>query len=197
MAERVHRVVCSNAGSPRAVGADPTRMLRTRLWRVLSILLSLVLSICAACAPAPGAREAAAPADGGAVPADSDPPRRVRTAAITGGEHDRSDCDGDTNDVPETATKLERPLDAFICPGDDDWYRVSAPTGARVRIAFRHAEGDLDLEARGLDGGVLARSEGVRDEEVVTASGLFVVRVYGYAGASNEYLIAQHPVSGP
>jgi hypothetical protein len=158
-------------------------------------VVPVFLSICSACAPAPGAPRAATHGDGGAVYADPDASPRTVTAAITGSEHDRSDCDGDTNDTPETATKLTAPLDAFICPLDDDWYRIDAPEGARVRIAFRHARGDLDLAAETLAGDALATSEGVHDEEVVVGRGRFVVRVYGYAGASNEYLISQHPLS--
>ena len=158
--------------------------------------LPALLSICTACAAAPGAHRADAPADGGAPRSSADASHRTVTVAITGA-HDRSDCDGDTNDAPDTATKLTAPLDAFVCPLDDDWYRIDAPTGARVRIAFRHVAGDLDLAAESLAGDPIATSEGVRDEEVVVGYGTFVVRVYGYAGASNEYLISRHALSAP
>lgn len=58
-----------------------------------------------------------------------------------------------------------------------------------MRITFDHAAGDLDLEAVSADGTQLASSASVQDEESVTATGPFYVRVYGYRGAANAYTI--------
>ncbi|MCS6800007.1 MAG: PPC domain-containing protein [Myxococcota bacterium] len=78
-----------------------------------------------------------------------------------------------------------------ICGGESDWFRIEAPAGVvtRVSIAFRHASGDLDMEAVGLDGSRLGSSEGTGDSESVSASGTFLVRVYGYAGAQGGYTL--------
>ncbi len=113
------------------------------------------------------------PADPPAGPADGCDP--------AGGDDDRS-----------RATPLDAPLEARICEGDDDWYRVDAAGTRRVRIAFRHTDGDLDMEAVAEDGTRVAISQSVTDEEAVEAEGPFWVRVYGYGGATNAYVISVH-----
>ncbi|MCB9592107.1 MAG: PPC domain-containing protein [Sandaracinaceae bacterium] len=78
---------------------------------------------------------------------------------------------------------------AEICSGDEDWYRVDATGQVTVRIDFATADGDLDLEAVRADGTVITSSTSVQNEETVTATGPFFVRVYGYSGAANTYTI--------
>jgi hypothetical protein len=81
-------------------------------------------------------------------------------------------------------------IDARICASDVDFYRIDAGTaGADVVVRFRHASGDIDIQAVRADGSVIAESAGTSDEERVRATGTFYVRVFGYAGAQNSYSI--------
>jgi hypothetical protein len=55
--------------------------------------------------------------------------------------------------------------------GSPDWYKISVPAGrsVTVRLAFRNANGDLDLAAfRACGGGPAAVSAGTADQEAVT-----------------------------
>jgi hypothetical protein len=80
-----------------------------------------------------------------------------------------------------------------VCAGDQDFYAVTVTAGGALtaKIAFSHAEGDLDLELLAPGGARVAISESTSDSESVSASGLaagtYVVRVYGYAGAQGAY----------
>lgn len=96
------------------------------------------------------------------------------------------------NDTIARATSLPAgtPITARICAGDVDVYRVDAGSStATVVVSFRHAAGDLDVQAVRADGSVIAESTGTSDEERVSASGTFYVRVFGYSGAQNTYTI--------
>ncbi len=83
-----------------------------------------------------------------------------------------------------------------ICPGNDDWYdtNVAAGQGLAVTISFVHADGDLDLKLYDIADPFtpIAVSAGISDSEsvVVPAAGnaaVYLIWVYGYAGASNQY----------
>lgn len=81
-------------------------------------------------------------------------------------------------------------IDGRICEGDSDLHRVDAGSaGATVIVRFSHAAGDLDVQALAADGSVIGESAGTSDEERITATGTFYVRVFGYAGATNTYSI--------
>ncbi|MCX7807527.1 MAG: hypothetical protein N2515_02865 [Deltaproteobacteria bacterium] len=82
-------------------------------------------------------------------------------------------------------------ISARICAGDVDFYRVDAgSTNVTVVVSFAHRRGDLDVQALRADGTVIAESTGSGDEERVTASGTFYVRVYGYQpSVMNDYVI--------
>ncbi|MFC1654824.1 PPC domain-containing protein [Myxococcota bacterium] len=83
-----------------------------------------------------------------------------------------------------------------ICENDDDWYRivVGANQGLKVTIHFLHSAGDLDMKlfkesdpATAID-----TSAGIADTETVTApidanGEVYLVRVYGFSGAANNY----------
>jgi len=84
---------------------------------------------------------------------------------------------------------LASPRTAELCDGEEDWFLVDATGMVTVRIDFSHADGDLDLEAVGYDGSVLASSTSVQNEETVAATGPFFIRVFGYNGAANAYTI--------
>lgn len=86
--------------------------------------------------------------------------------------------------------------DLVLCPGDSDYFKITAQAGSQLRIAtaFESDVGDLDLEL--LDGTgqtLLAYSTGFADSEEVVynateASTLFV-RVFGYEGQGNTYTL--------
>ncbi len=72
-----------------------------------------------------------------------------------------------------------------ICASDDDWFSVA--TAGTVRIAFHHADGDLDLVAFDANGAKVGSSEGTSDSEQVTVPAGGSVHVLGYNGARNSY----------
>ncbi|MEZ4402282.1 MAG: hypothetical protein R3B06_19815 [Kofleriaceae bacterium] len=74
-----------------------------------------------------------------------------------------------------------------LCPGDADWYRVTA--ARTVVIAFIHAAGDLDLVAYDASGARVATSDGVTDREQVAVPAGGTVQVIGYGGATNAYTL--------
>ncbi|MCO5168237.1 MAG: pre-peptidase C-terminal domain-containing protein [Planctomycetes bacterium] len=90
---------------------------------------------------------------------------------------------------------------AAIAPGsypglvcnDDDWFKVTlgAEATLEVRIAFRHAEGDLDMSVSNAAGTVLRSSTSSADGELIRLerqpAGDYFVRVYGYRGARAGY----------
>ncbi|MBX3273208.1 MAG: PPC domain-containing protein [Sandaracinaceae bacterium] len=100
-------------------------------------------------------------------------------------------CDATGGGSRATATRLglASARNAEVCGGEEDWYRVESTGRVTVRIDFAHADGDLDLEAVSDGGAVLASSAGVQNQETVTATGPFFVRVFGYRGAANTYTI--------
>ncbi|MEZ4335285.1 MAG: PPC domain-containing protein [Sandaracinaceae bacterium] len=100
-------------------------------------------------------------------------------------------CDATGGGSRASATRLglASARTAEICAGDEDWYHVEATGSVTVRIDFAHADGDLDLEVVAEDGTSLGSSASVQNEETVTATGPFYVRVFGYSGAANTYTI--------
>lgn len=91
------------------------------------------------------------------------------------------------DDSREAALPLTTAVDGEICTGDEDWYFVEA--GA-VSVTFEHANGDLDLESVDVEGRRVGSSTSVDNEERLSHTGPFYVRVYGYSGAANTYSIA-------
>ncbi len=95
------------------------------------------------------------------------------------------------NDTPSEATDLGEGVyeNLMICENNDDYFRISLPGGTlTARIEFSHDEGDLDLELYE-NGTRIDRSWSIQDYEEVTASGSgeYILRVYGYNGASAAY----------
>lgn len=109
-----------------------------------------------------------------------------------GGGELACDPEGGNDDVARaTALAGGAAVEARVCASDSDYYRVEAGAGtASVVVRFRHADGDLDVQALRADGSVITSSAGTGDSERVSASGTFYVRVFGYAGAVNGYSIA-------
>ncbi len=83
----------------------------------------------------------------------------------------------------------------LVRSGDDDWYQVAIPAGARLQasLAFTHSSGDIDLGLYDACGGSLvAASTGVGNSESVSqrstgAARSYFLRVYLYSGTCNAY----------
>ena len=81
-------------------------------------------------------------------------------------------------------------MSGHVCAGDEDFFRVDAGSASRtVVVTFTHASGDLDVQAVSATGTEIDSSAGTTNEERVTGTGTFYVRVYGYSGAANDYAI--------
>jgi hypothetical protein len=98
------------------------------------------------------------------------------------------------NETAATATEVQAPLDVELelTPGDVDHFAIDldAPAEVSVRIAFSHADGDLDLALLDDTGEAFAWSASTEDEERITTTlpaGRTIVRVYGFQGAAGAY----------
>jgi hypothetical protein len=129
----------------------------------------------------------------------ANPSYSIRFDAMAGMPQECADDAADAvgNDAAGRAVNL-RDYDGVnlkICPNDDDFYSVDLTAGTRValRVLFSHAEGDLDIELTGPDGFRAQGTSSNDDEEIAIAAvpvtGTYILRVYGYQGAENEYLI--------
>lgn len=87
------------------------------------------------------------------------------------------------------------PTNARICPNDDDYWSFLVFDRERLTATLRlGAEtGDLDLQLLDESGVVLRTAAGVGAIETiqhdVVEGGIFVLRVYGFLGASGDYVI--------
>ena len=102
--------------------------------------------------------------------------------------------EGEHNDVAAEAQPLGiwRPFFGQICDHDDDWFEVSLEEAGDLQVVlhFVHGEGDLDVQVlRGDERLGIANSS--NDNELLQlpglAAGTYLVRVYGYQGATNAY----------
>ncbi|MEM7606525.1 MAG: hypothetical protein AAF411_14305 [Myxococcota bacterium] len=97
-------------------------------------------------------------------------------------------CDAlGSDDSVDTAIPLDVIEDAQICTGDEDFYLIEG--GGTVVVTFNDERGDLDVEALSLEGTRVDLSADIDDDEEVSHDATFVVRVYGYNGATNSYVI--------
>jgi hypothetical protein len=96
------------------------------------------------------------------------------------------------NDNPGQATSLgSTPDTGNICVNDQDWYRITVPTGgARVRLTFSHAAGDLDLYVYNSSLAQVGESVSETDTETVEIAtpGTYYAQVVAYPNGtgSNE-----------
>jgi hypothetical protein len=99
------------------------------------------------------------------------------------------------NDEPEQAIDVFD-VEASICPArDDDYWLIEVPPGATVhaRAVFEHDRGDIDMELLGPAPNwarIEATSQTVQDvEEIIVdpTPGEYVLHVFGFANAVNEY----------
>lgn|GEM_PF-1367525 len=78
-----------------------------------------------------------------------------------------------------------------VCPGDQDWLKVSANAGETLilDLAFQHQYGDLDLRLYDSTQSAVAQSETATSDEHIlyssTTTGVYYVQVYGYQGQHN------------
>jgi hypothetical protein len=85
-------------------------------------------------------------------------------------------------------------IDKLVMNDTTDWFKfkmnAAGTSNDYVKIAFTHAQGDLDLELYNASGRVLSRSQGVTNSEKLSlqnlAAGTYYLRTYGYRGAHNS-----------
>jgi hypothetical protein len=123
---------------------------------------------------------------------DGSSPYRLRTTRTSGGC-----CTPDAFEEDDTRATARAivggEFEGSICPLDPDYLRftVSEPSHVRVTLLLDNSVGDLDLAVYGPSGTTVGTSSTVEDiEEVavdVTATGTYVVHVYGYLDAVGSY----------
>lgn len=107
-----------------------------------------------------------------------------------------ADACADGNDTRATATPLPPAgVDGRICVEDQDFYAFEVGARSRVTVtaAFRHADGDLELEVSNDAGTVLRSSTSGTDDETIAlelGAGRYFARVWGYRGAENSYRLS-------
>ena len=84
--------------------------------------------------------------------------------------------------------------DGRICAGESDFWRVdlSFQTRLSIRVAFTHAQGDVDIRLRDAAGTLIGSSRNLTNEERITrqlGAGAYTVEVFGHLGAVNTYSI--------
>lgn len=117
-----------------------------------------------------------------------------------------SDDDAEPDSTTDAARALAAgadPIERKICPGDADFYAISASAGQgfRAELSFEHRYGDLDLELLDGDGTtILAQSATEQSTEAIDylpeSSGTLYLRVYGVEGAQNGYTLGLAASSG-
>ena len=78
---------------------------------------------------------------------------------------------------------------------DVDYYKISVPSGSKVKVSinFKHSQGDLDMKVLSSSGSTLGKSAGTGNSEsvaVASASGTVYFQVYGYRGAKTKYTLS-------
>ena len=121
------------------------------------------------------------------------------TVSVEGCDDEARDDAFEDNDTQQSATVLagagEYP-NLVIVPGDDDWFAVElcADGVLTATIRFVDADGELDLSLTDVDGAVIDFSDGVLDEESVTAAAraptTAYLRVFGWQEAGNAYALS-------
>lgn len=100
---------------------------------------------------------------------------------------------------PDDSRATARPaaggdFEGTICPMDDDYVAIPITRASRVEVTvtFDAARSDIDIELFDPAGTRIAMSAGTTDTEtidrMVTTSGTYTLRVFGYSAESNLYL---------
>lgn len=110
--------------------------------------------------------------------------------------------DYEPNNTRETAKPLNVPANEqhlSVVNGDDDWYRfnLTAPTRLRVTLAFRHADGDVDVWLEDAQGGGADSSTGTTDTETMNttelAPGAYLLHVSTSGSGGQSYSLQIGP----
>jgi hypothetical protein len=132
---------------------------------------------------------------------------QVGTYTATIRKENRGSCAPDArepNDTVATAAPLPDVNEVVtICESDEDLFVLPGVAGKRavVDLAFRHGDGDLDLQLLGIDGRqILATSDSQSDGEhlevLLPVDGNFTVRVFSLtSGARSRYTLTTALVS--
>jgi hypothetical protein len=100
------------------------------------------------------------------------------------------------NDSGLTATVMNTgaSVNAIVCRGDDDRFRIDVPAVGcvvRAKARFVHIDGDIDMTLLDPRGDQVAASGGSTNDETITftaaRAGDHVVRVFGFNDAENSY----------
>jgi hypothetical protein len=84
-------------------------------------------------------------------------------------------------------------IEAISPTGDVDYLVVTcgADIMDKITVSYTHANGDIDMQVYTLGGALVGGSYGVTGSESVSvlaqSRNAFVLKVYGYAGAVNQY----------
>ncbi|MFN0017470.1 MAG: leishmanolysin-related zinc metalloendopeptidase [Pirellulaceae bacterium] len=118
----------------------------------------------------------------------------VSVTAVTAATEDAYE-NNDTFALAANLGTLSSPkaIDKLVMNDTADWFKfkmnAAGTSSDYAKIAFTHAQGDLDLELFNASGRVISRSQGVTNSEKLSlqnlAAGTYYMRVYGYRGARN------------
>ena len=124
---------------------------------------------------------------------------------MTGGAPDEcADSPEEPNDTRADAYLLEGPLDALLCEGESDWFRVDMqPLDVlTLTIVFSHQRGDLELELYEGDAESFTEEAVSGNDDETLQAGPYTepttvyFRVYGFRDATNTYRVVPDLVSG-
>ncbi|WP_455903671.1 pre-peptidase C-terminal domain-containing protein [Microbacterium sp.] len=138
--------------------------------------------VCAACEPVTSVEGAIVDACGS-------------VAAQCEGQTEVCTDDGfEDNDTPETAATATYPIDAVVCPSDDDYFTVTLAASMQFDATldgFDSAEADLDLRLLADDGTVIQSSAGTTSSEQISfcaqASRSLALHVVNFSGTNTPY----------
>ncbi len=122
-----------------------------------------------------------------AVAADTEAPREGTAfcSLDNGGGTTCTDAKEPNNSRSAAVAATGAIADLQICAADEDWFSIAA--AGSVKIEFRHADGDLDMEAFDAAGARLSSSAGTSNTEQVAVPAGGFVRVFGFSGARGGY----------
>lgn len=97
------------------------------------------------------------------------------------------------NDTVEDALPLSLGEFPSLRCNDDEWFKVSLPSGTPIlaTIKFSHSAGDLDMELYDSMLTLIDKSDSIKDTEGVYSKAEapedYYIHIYGYNGATNRY----------
>ena len=102
----------------------------------------------------------------------------------------------DSREAPFALTSLT-PSETFnTCDRTQDWYAFAVTAGQEITVdlTFVHANGDIDATLYDPDNGYVSGGSSSTDNEqfggTAAVSGMYLLNVRGFAGASNDYTMA-------